>query len=235
MQNLRTQYSAQERAYSYLKRTLLLGMMTGWLFTYGCGAPIPPSQSVSKSTQDELTPILGPITKGKVLDRLKGYPICGMKGEEQKLTLQVRTYPLTKTDHPVSLVQVECFFFGVQGLYEFAIINPKDGRIYPLVFQGAEPVRSSLQGSERRSPVALNQRRSEMCGVPDFDLKRHSLKVTCKADPSGGCGAYSEYKLTQRDGSDDPKMTYFKLVESRFHSCAQPMIPDVGQWSDITP
>ena len=234
MQNLITQQNA-----SLIARALTssyLAVMIGISLIYGCGAPIPLGTSVPDQAQNELGPILGPITKEKVIDRLKGYPVCGMQSEEQKLTLQVRTYPLAALDTQVHLVQIECFFFGVQGLYEFALINPKDGKVYPLAFQGMEPVKSTLQGLERRSPVALNKGRSEVCGVPDIDPKSLRVSVTCKGDPSGGCGAYARYKLAQREGeSFDPKMSYFKLVQSKFHSCAQMMIPDQSRWSDTTP
>ena len=214
----------------------LLEMIVGVSLICGCGAPIPPSTSVQTQDQSQLGPILGPVTKEKVIDRLKGYPVCGMQSEEQKLTLQVRTYPLTALDTQVHLVQIECFFFGVQGLYEFALINPKDGRVYPLSFQGMEPVKRSLQGLERRSPVALNKGRSEVCGVPDVDAESLRVSVTCKGEPSGGCGAYAQFQLAQREGEIfDPKMSYFKLVQSKFHSCAQMMIPDLSRWSDTTP
>ena len=235
MQNLLTQCTPLISA-QVLKVLIYMLTTVVWTMICGCGAPIPPSPTVVNNTQSNLNPILGPVTKGKILDRFKGYPICGMKGEEQKLTLQVQTFPLSQTKNSVRLIQVECFFFGVQGLYEFALINPKDGRIYPLAFQGAEPVKKSLKGAERQSPVALNKGRSEVCGVPDFDPKTQRLTVTCKGDPSGGCGTYAIYQLSQRDGGKfNPKTTYFKVNESRFHSCAKTMIPDTSRWSNISP
>ena len=236
MQNLPTLFAETFTPLFIQKRTRLYFLIMCGVFIYGCGAPIPPSPKVPQGSQDEHGPILGPITKAKVLDRLKGYPVCGMKGEEQKLTLQVRIHPLKQAKMKVSLVQIECFFFGVQGLYEFALITPQDGRVYPLSFQGAEPVKKSLKGQERRSPVALNQGRSEVCGVPEFHADHQHIEVTCKGDPSGGCGVYAKYELSNKNTDTfNPKTSYFKLVESRFHSCSQAMLPDRSRWSDITP
>lgn len=193
-------------------------------------APLTPE---TQTTQSELGPIMGPITKEKVLDRLKGYPICGMISEEQKMTLKVMIFPIKREDEAlsVSLIQVECFFFGVQGLYEFALINPQDGRVYPLGFEGAEPVKEELSGSERRSPVAINQGRAEVCGVPTFDPKTKRVQALCKADSEGGCGVLAQYTLTQPSPSLDT--SYFKLDHARFHSCAQPALIDRERWEEL--
>ena len=236
MQNLPTQFIDPFPLLLIHKQARLCILIIWFLLVYGCGAPIPASPTIPQGSQDVSGPILGPITKAKVIDRLGGYPICGMQSEEQKLTLQVRIYPLKQAEMKVSLVQIECFFFGVQGLYEFALITPEDGRVYPLPFQGAEPVKKSLQGEERRNPVALNQGRSEVCGVPQFQADHQQIEVTCKGDPSGGCGVYAKYKLSNKQADTfKPQTSYFKLIESRFHSCGQPMLPDISRWSDITP
>ena len=216
--------------------------------TLGCASAPPKAPPVKGGTvfeQKELGPILGPVTKEKVLDRLRGYPVCGMEGEEQKLTLKVRVLPLnqdktqgmSKIDPKVtqgldrtSLVEIECFFFGVQGLYEFALITPQDGRLYPLSFEGASPVNNKLsaQGRERRGPVARNVGRSEVCGVPSFDAKTRTLSSFCKADPAGACGAYAIYSLTDKGGTSGPtealdaESAYFKVKSAHFKSCGEP-------------
>ena len=225
----------------------------------GCTSAPPKPPPVKGGTvfeQKELGPILGPVTKEKVLDRLRGYPICGMEGEEQKLTLKVRVLPLSqdktqgmsKIDPKVtqgldrtSLVEIECFFFGVQGLYEFALITPQDGRLYPLAFEGASPVNKKLsdQGQERRGPVARNVGRSEVCGVPRFDAKTRTLSSFCKADPTGACGAYAIYTLSDKLGASDPtgaldaKSAYFKLKSAHFKSCGEPEKSPPETWPEV--
>ena len=89
-----------------------------------------------------------------------------MKAEAQKQTLRIQIIPLELDSKPTttkskktpvnqpSLLAIECFFFGIQGMYEYALITPKDGRVYPLSFQGAEPVKGDINGVERKSPVA---------------------------------------------------------------------------------
>ena len=223
----------QLRQYLGLLTLLLLGQ-------YACSTRPPKPVSMAEETQAEqaeLGPLLGPVTKAKVLDRLKGYPICGTVSEEQKIPLKVIITSLEggikRGDQTVkaSLVEVECFFFGVQGLYEYAVITPDDGKVYPLNFEGAEPVRSSLDGAERRSPVAFNEGRAELCGVPDFSPSSRVLKVTCKADPEGICGVSATYELTSGEAAD--QNLFFKQLEKRFHSCSSPPQADSSLWGEI--
>jgi hypothetical protein len=162
-----------------------------------------------------------------------------MQVEEQKLTLKVQTYPLKQSSSEASsskphlyLVEVECFFFGVQGLYEFALLNTSDGRIQPLSFEGAKPLKGSLRGEERRSPVALNMGRSEVCGVPQFNTTDRSLSVLCKADPEGGCGAHALFELDLSKHQE--RSPRFIVKQARFRSCAESLNPDVERWSEIT-
>ena len=233
------------------------------VFLFSCifgacsSTPLPPKPPVRGGTihqQKTLGPILGPLTKGKVLDRLKDYPICGAQTGEQKKTLRVFITPLK--DEVISALKApsqgdakpavahsdlyiasfECFFLGVQGIYEFALITPKDGRVYPVAFQGAEPVRQQIQGAERTSPVAVNQGRAEVCGVPQLKPKSVGVQVTCKGDASGGCGAYARYQIARDEqGEVDLTRPHFKLIEARFNSCGQPPLSDPQSWSDVTP
>ena len=227
----------------YLTNTLLVFLLT---FSHvNCSSQPPPSPSVKGGTvahQNELGPILGPITKEKVLDRLKGYPICGMESEEQKLTLKVRVFPLNQTKKKekkslvdrTSLIEIECFFFGIQGLYDFALITPETGRLYPLSFQGAELVKAKLNGAEKQSPVAKNIGRYEVCGVPEFNAKTKTLKSLCKADPEGGCGAFAVYKLVSKSSDKfDPKSAYFEIEAAHFQSCGQPKQISPDQWPSV--
>ena len=122
----------------------------------------------------------------------------------------------------------------VQGLYEFAYLTAADGRLTPLTFEGAEPVKRSLnRGAERRSPVALNKGRAEVCGVPQFRSDSQTLAVTCKADAGGGCGAHATYDL-KRDPAGQ-KTPRFEVKVARFRSCGEAMNPQVEQWSEISP
>lgn len=212
-----------------------------------CGSKPPVQPPVSGSTvhtQKELGSILGPITKEKVLDRLKAYPVCGIQTEAQKQTLRIQITPL-KLDKQVSvksppvnqtsLLTIECFFFGIQGMYEYALITPKDGRVYPLSFQGAEPVKGKANGAERKSPVEVNEGRSELCGVPDFNAQDLSLKTLCRGNPEKTCGAYATYKL-QSQGQDhfDPASAYFALESAHFQSCSQPKMGSPSDWPKVS-
>lgn len=211
-----------------------------------CGSAPPPSTQLSDKTiktQGDLGAILGPVTKEKVLDRLKGYPVCGMNNEEQKLTLKVNIYPVEKKTKQsdaaqgpsIHLLEMECFFFGVQGLYEYALLTSHNGRVYPLPVQGAEQVKSKLNGDEKQSPAALNQGRSEVCGVPDFNPKVNQLKTLCKANPEGSCGAYTVYELISKSGEYfDPKTAYFQVKSAHFQSCEQPNLVSPNQWPTIS-
>ena len=228
------------------KRSLTLVSV---LLLIACSAKPPVKPPVSGSTvntQKELGSILGPITKEKVLDRLKSYPVCGMQAEAQKQTLRIQIIPLEFDSEPAaksktppvnqtSLLAIECFFFGIQGMYEYALITPKDGRVYPLSFQGAEPVKGDINGVERKSPVAKNQGRSELCGVPDFNPKDLSLKTLCKGDAEGACGAYATYKL-QSQGKEgfDPASAYFAIESAHFQTCSQPKPGSPQDWPNIS-
>jgi hypothetical protein len=236
--------------YKYMVRDLVL--VSGCIWVVGC-ASIPPAPAPISgqtiNTQDELGPILGPVTKGKVLDRLKGYPVCGMVSEEQKLTLKVKIYDLnpkakakikikTADNHslmPMNLLEIECFFFGIQGLYEYVLLTPKDGRVYPLSFQGAQPIKSKLNGAEKISPTAKTQGRSEVCGVPTFDLSKRRLSSLCKAESEGGCGAYAVYDLvSENEDTFDASKAYFKLNSAHFQSCSTPKRVPPDQWPTVS-
>ena len=100
---------------STLFQTVWLGLILS-VWGFGCGSnpktPNPKVNSQTQSVQKRLGPILGPVTKGKIIDRLAGYPVCGMKTEPQKQTLILRFHALgptiEKSNHTV--VEVECFF-----------------------------------------------------------------------------------------------------------------------------
>ena len=234
--------------------SLLLTTLTSCLNPPAVPAPM---KGGTVYQQKQLGPILGPVTKEKVLDRLVGYPVCGIEVEEQKLTLKIRVIPLqkdqtqgqTKLDPTLtegldrtSLVEIECFFFGVQGLYEFALITPQDGRLYPLSFEGAAPISNSLSlnEQERRSAVVKNIGRSEVCGVPNFDADQRTIKSFCKADPAGGCGAYAEYILADHKGvaeaprSLEASKAYFKLQSAHFKSCEEPEQSPPETWPKVS-
>ena len=245
-----------KRCQFYASSVIILLSLT---FCACAGTPpkSPPVKGGTVYQQEQLGPILGPITKEKILDRLKGYPICGMESEAQKLTLKVRVLPLgedktqgmSKLDPKVtkgldrtSLVEIECFFFGIQGLYEFALITPQDGRLYPLSFEGATSVVPKLgnNGQERQSPVSRNIGRSEVCGVPKFEAKTRTLKSFCKGSSEGGCGAYAVYVLADKVGvaeatrSLNPESTFFKLKSAHFKSCATPEQSPPETWPKVS-
>ena len=230
------------------KRTKRSLTLVSTLLLIACSAKPPVKPPVSGSTvnaQKELGSILGPITKEKVLDRLKSYPVCGMQAEAQKQTLRIQIIPLeldsklvanskTPPVNQTSLLAIECFFFGIQGMYEYALITPKDGRVYPLPFQGAEPVKGDMNGIERKSPAAKNQGRSELCGVPNFNPKDLSLKTLCKGDAEGSCGAYATYKLySQGKEGFEPESAYFAVESAHFQTCSQPKPGSPQDWPKI--
>ncbi len=227
------------------------------------GAPpkAPPVKGGTVHQQKQLGPILGPVTKQKVLDRLQGYSVCGIQDEAQKIALKIRVIPLFKQEtnglntidpaktqgvNRTSLIEMECFFFGFQGMYEFALITPQDGRLYPLSFQGSELVKPNLQinGVERKSPIGRNQGRSEVCGVPSFDPETLKLSSFCKADPSGGCGAYAKFTLVSegQTSSSTPSLAealqassaYFKLDSAHFRSCAESEQTPPETWPEVS-
>ncbi len=230
--------------------TLLFALLIGcysFILNQGCSSTPPTKPPVSGTTvhtQKELGSILGPITKAKVLDRLKAYPVCGIQTEAQKETLRIDIIPLgvdPKTDakkppvNQTSLLAIECFFFGIQGLYEYALITPQDGRVYPLSFQGAEPVKGKLNGSEKMSPVAKNEGRSEVCGVPKFDPKTKRLQTLCKGDVGGSCGAFAVYTLASQGKEQfEAKSAYFELESAHFQSCAQPKPGSPSDWPTVS-
>ena len=191
----------------------------------GCGATPPPHRGLNAQTQasqNELGPILGALTKEKVVDRLRGYPACGMPDEPQKQTLMVRPH---KIEEGLFVVEIECFFLGVQGLFEYFFIRLSDGRLIPLSFDGALPLTTPANREERASPINLNQGRHEVCGVPQFDLKSKKLTTLCKGTSAGGCGAYAEYVL---DLEHIPPR--FAVTRAHFNSCETPSQKPPTEW-----
>ena len=222
------------------------------------------------SIQEDLGPIRGPVTKEKVLDRLKGYPICGMKDEPQKLTLMMRfnllSSPASKRSgrdetggvslaaldaknrgesndkgkdvssvRALYLVEVECFFFAYQGLFEYLILDTSTGVITPIPFDGAIAPKKELKGAEIKSPIAHTDGRFEVCGVPDFDAKKQTLSTLCKGNAQGGCGAYATFKLTgiNTDQSTPETKPRFSIRAAHFLSCVSPSNVPPNEWPTI--
>ena len=219
----------------------------------GGGEPSQPHvlNAKTKHAQKKLGPILGPVTKEKIIDRFKGYAVCGIKAEPQKQTLILRHHQLIDESY---VVEVECFFLGVQGLFEYFHLKPKDGTLTPLSFDGAQPALQKINKAEPKSPVGINQGRHEVCGVPQLKLppinkkginkkginKKGSkagdskgdapqsvqLTTLCKGNGVGTCGAYAEYQLDTQRGT-------FTLKTAHFLSCASPSKSPPREWPTI--
>ena len=121
--------------FHFLNQPFYLVMSCLFMLCNGCGSnpkvPTPKVTSKTQSVQKELGPILGPITKAKVIDRLEGYPVCGMKSEPQKQTLILRFHALGKTveSSKHTVIEVECFFLGFQGLFEYYALEHQTGTL----------------------------------------------------------------------------------------------------------
>ena len=207
----------------------------------GCGStpstPNPKVDSKTQSVQQKLGPILGPVTKAKIIDRLEGYPVCGMKSEPQKQTLILRFHALGKTveSSTHSVVEVECFFLGFQGLFEYYALEHQTGKITPIRFDWAQSAAKKINASEPKSPVSITNKRYEVCGVPSFDAQTRRLKSLCKGQADGACGAYAEYELIGfGDSNHDPKaVPTFAKVKAHFRSCAAPQLGSPLQWPSL--
>lgn len=126
------------------------------------------------------------------------------------------------------LIEIECFFFGFQGIYEYMLLDAHQGKIYPIAFEGALKARKDLKDKENKSPVSLNQERYEVCGVPEFDKSKHTLKALCKGQSDGRCGSFALYHLEL-----DHQTPYFKRNISRYLSCETPGRKDVNGWPSL--
>ena len=168
-------------------------------------------------TQARLGPIQGEVTKGKILDRLEGYELCGLTDPVQRSSLRFRFTPIKRG---WQLIEVECFFFAIQGLYQVLAVQPSTGQVTPPIFQGAPPAPAQLSQSENKSAVYVNQGRYELCGNPSFDPKTETLITTCKGNADGSCGVYNSYTIEWNGNKSHTPL--FKLNELRAHSCALP-------------
>ena len=206
--------------------------------TLGCGggaASRAPSSAGALSDQTlevqaRLGPIQGDLTREKVLDRIEGYELCGLTDPVQRASLRFRFTPYQEG---WQLVEVECFFFALQGLYQFLAVHPKTGQVSPLDFEGAPPAPSSPSGGDNQSVVYLNQGRSELCGNPRFNPQTGQLESTCKGNATGTCGAYARYKLSLQSDTSHTAQS-FKLIDKRAQSCALPSASrDPSAWPQI--
>lgn len=177
-------------------------------------------------TQKRLGPIQGELTREKVLDRLEGYELCGLSDPVQRGSLRFR---FTETQHGWSLIEVECFFFAIQGLYQFLAVHPSSGMVAPLRFDNAPPAPSTPSQTEQKSAVYQNQGRYELCGAPRFDPKSLILETTCKGNASATCGVYGSYQLSWQSDLNQPP--WFKAKVLRIQSCSLPSTTrDPQQW-----
>lgn len=180
-------------------------------------------------TQARLGPIQGELTREKVLDRLEGYELCGLSDPVQRGSLRFRFTPV---EHGWQLIEVECFFFAIQGLYQFLAVHPTSGVVSPLIFERAPPAPAVPSQGDTKSAVYLNQGRYELCGAPRYDAQAHSLETTCKGNATGTCGVYALYQLSwQSDTALTPSFTPKQL---RAQSCSLPSSTrDVAQWPSL--
>ncbi len=181
----------------------------------------------ARAAQERLGPILGEVTREKLLDRLEGYALCGLTDPAQRATLRVTLSPVgagVEGGAGWHVAEVECFFFGVQGLYQYVALHAPTGRALPLPFEGAVPAPEDVTAQELRTPATSSEGRDELCGAPRLDAAAGSLVSTCKGNPEGTCGAYGEYAL---DLSSSPR---FRVRALRAQPCGAPSLATPEQW-----
>ena len=182
-----------------------------------------------REAQERLGPIQGDMTREKILDRLEGYELCGLTDPVQRSSLRFR---FTALKHGWQLIEVECFFFAIQGLYQFLAVHPKRGVVTPLVFDGAPPAPATPGQGDAKSAVYLNQGRYELCGAPQFDVGKETLSTTCKGNATGTCGVYASYRVTWQ--SDTKNAPILAPIQLRTQSCSLPSASrDPEQWPSL--
>jgi hypothetical protein len=181
----------------------------------------------ARAAQERLGPILGEVTREKLLDRLEGYALCGLTDPAQRASLRVT---LAAVDPEVAggegwhIAEVECFFFGFQGLYQYVALHAPTGRAAPVAFEGAAPAPDEASAQELKTPATSSGGRDELCGAPVLEARRGSLVSVCKGNPEGSCGAYGEYTL-ELEGA--PR---FRARALRAQPCAAPSLTPPEQW-----
>jgi|GEM_PF-2084238 len=183
----------------------------------------------AREAQERLGPIQGEVTREKILDRLEGYELCGLTDPVQRGSLRFR---FTKLKRGWQLIEVECFFFAIQGLYQFLAVHPERGAVTPLVFEGAPPAPATPGQGEAKSAVYLNQGRYELCGAPRFNEEQETLSTTCKGNATGTCGVFASYRLAwQNDPTGAPS---FAPTQRRAQSCSLPSSSrNPEQWPNL--
>ena len=182
----------------------------------GAEVSLPPE---SKEAQGRLGPMLGEVSREKILDRLKGYTLCGLTDPTQRASLRFKLFELKRG---WKLAEVECFFFGFQGIYQYLAVKPSEGRVVPMRFEGAPPAPTTPNQGEQRSAVHEHQGRAEVCGTPEFNVEKATLSATCKGEASGRCGAHGRYVISWSEGDQKGATPYFSPQLTTAQSCSVP-------------
>ena len=198
-----------------LSSSMVCLLFAGSFFFIGCGsAPAPQSVEASEEVEreGERPPAASiPDREGAInaIESAGGVP-CGLADATQRAALPAERW---RVGAEGVLVQLECAFFGLQGVYEYWLLS--EGEARALSFSNSEPLQIPLPGRpapERRSPASRERERDMLCGRPSYDAEHEQLESACLGQ-GGRCGAYSRYRL-DREG------LRFEVQERRMQPCA---------------
>ena len=211
---------------SVFTRTVLL---TGLSLFIGCGSAPPPTPAVETNAEVERE---GARSTGETvpdreqainaIERAGGVP-CGLADTTQRAALPAERWRVASGE---VLVQLECAFFGLQGVYEYWLLG--EGEARALSFSDSEPLQIPLPGRpapERRSPASRERSRDMLCGRPSYDAERGQLESTCLGQ-GGRCGAYSRYLLERES-------LRFEAQERRMQPCAAMSDLPPAEWPTL--
>ena len=193
---------------------------------FGCGgtptpaAGDPQASSESDSSAEDTLPTLDRAALMRLIEA-SGILPCGLESATQREALPVQSWSLTEGS---TLVQLECFFFGLQGVYEYWLVK-RDMKARALSFSDAEPLQLPVAGrppQERRSPATKEGTREMLCGRPQYDAGQEHLSSACLGQ-GGRCGVYSRYQLDTTEGR-------FEATERRYQPCSAASDQAPSEW-----
>ena len=191
-------------------------LLAGLFFLIGCGStpsasPSPNTGTETESEENRPTTDTLPDREQAIsaIERAGGVP-CGLSDTTQRAALPAERWRVASGE---TLVQLECAFFGLQGVYEYWLLS--EGAARALGFSDSEPLQIPIPGRpapERRSPASRERSRDMLCGRPNYEAESEQLESACLGQ-GGRCGAYSRYRL-------DRENLRFEVQERRMQPCA---------------
>ena len=215
-----------------IKNALLAGLLL--FIGCGCGSTPSPPLSAGADAEGEGEELEGEGERSLVasipdreaainaIERAGGVP-CGLADMTQRAALPAERWQIAPGE---ILVQLECAFFGLQGVYEYWLLSAGEAQL--ISFSDSEPLQIPLPGRpapERSSPASRERDRDMLCGRPSYEAESELLESACLGQ-GGRCGAYSRYRL-DREGRR------FEAQERRMQPCTAASELPPAEWPTL--